>query len=112
MVYFMLFRGRNRDLDFWFPSERVKTEILEKNITYSLPLCQLNCFGLDTASMKTTVLSCEVTFSESEVKSEPKTYLLEKKTENSLIFLTFEVSEEKSVLKGLSSESITCNCSD
>ena len=65
-----LFGGRNIACSY-FPSERVKDNILKKELKYSeFALCQKRALGLSEISVDSLVMISDVLFSESKIRGE------------------------------------------
>jgi hypothetical protein len=71
------FQDRTSLLTSWLPANRVKTMIIE--IPWqndSTQMCLLRCIKTNEADLKTAIDAGDVLFDESQVKSEPKTYVV------------------------------------
>jgi hypothetical protein len=107
MVYFMLFRNRERNLAGWLPKERIMAQIKENPITMTpQAICALNCLGLSESALKEKISAGTINFSRSEVRNEPcPVYFIEIRD----IFLNVEVCEKSSQLLNLNSDK-SCDC--
>ncbi len=107
-IYFLLIRGRS--FDFWMPSERVKTEIIErKPVITEKAICQLACLNLNKDSIASIIKKSEVNFDKSSVREKPcKQYLLEINEEK--IAMNFSLCDTIVVLNTITKEGQECEC--
>lgn len=79
VVWFMLFRNRDRDLDAWLPKERVLQELVSNPLTYSqVGQCFMNCHGITDSAIVQLLREGEVNFGASKPREEPcKVYAVE-----------------------------------
>ena len=107
-IYFLLIRGRS--FDFWMPSERVKTEIIErKPVITEKAICQLACLNLNKDSIASIIKKSEVNFDKSKVREKPcKLYLLE--INGDKIKMDFSLCDTVVVLNSISRVGQECDC--
>ena len=107
-IYFLLIRGRS--FDFWMPSERVKTEIIErKPVITEKAISQLACLNLNKDSIDSIIKKSEVNFDKSKVREKPcKLYLLE--INGDKIKMDFSLCDTVVVLNSISRVGQECDC--
>ncbi len=109
IVYFSLIKGQNRNFTFWFPSDRIKEEVLvtKKEFSDSF-LCGLSCLQSDTSKQNLSVLieAYEIDFSKSLPRESPRTYLFINTTNQS----SFKVKIHSDYAHFLAFDSKNCNC--
>ena len=70
MVYFVLFRGRNRS--YWFPENRVKEQLMKGNLLFSEhALCRMKCRAISEAEIRDILKNGSVNFRESHPHDAP-----------------------------------------
>lgn len=67
-VYFMLFRGQDRD--YWLPGNRVKDQVKNSKVIFSdYALCIMKCRNISEADVQHILLNGDVNFSESDIRN-------------------------------------------
>jgi hypothetical protein len=107
LVYFMLFRNRDRNLAGWLPKERIMAQIKDNPMTVTpKAACIMSCFGIEESELKETISKGNVNLSESEARKQPcPVYLINSEDLNFKV----EVCEKASVVIDIVTEK-SCDC--
>lgn len=110
----LFFKGRLSTFTSWLPGNRV-LELLRKSEAEYTPqaLCQLECLGLDTADVRTVKNQGNVRFKLSEVREDPKTYVVDKTLDAHKVRMTFTAADSVATLIAVNrpEELVDCPCS-
>lgn len=111
LVYFTLFKDRERAKSTWLPNERVLNAI-QKGLdnTDDSFLCKLSCCEMPLPDFEEKLAASIVNFDKSSQRTSPATYLLE--VEKSKIKFEFSLESDVAKLLGIYPcfESKTCDC--
>lgn len=115
MVYFVLFKGRNRG--YWLPENRVKEQLMKGNLVFTEHAkCRMTCRGISEEEVKEILKNGSVNFSESHPHDTPcPSYALEgtmaDKQNVRIVFSSCDTTTTKVVTTiDLGSKQDTCNC--
>ncbi len=99
LLVMLFFRERVSLLTAWMPNERVllRLQLTDAQIAPQA-LCQLNCLQLDTAEVRRTRESGKVKFAESDTRSEPKVYRLDRRIGEHLVRMSFAADDSSNTL--------------
>ena len=101
---------RDRKLDYWTPSEMIKSRLAEKPfLTTKKSACQMNCLGLYPTFIMLKVKEAEIDFTKSDKHSIPcKTYLLQHKGTS----MWFKICPYDVTLVDLIQSNKPCDCEE
>lgn len=115
ILVFFFFGDRAELLTAWMPNERVMKRLREtKLIIPDSVNCRLNCFQLDSASVRSLFEEGNVRFGRSETQSEPKVYRVDFEQHSPPLRMTFVCDDSTSALSGIISLKgvMPCECVD
>jgi len=70
MVYFVLFRGRDRS--YWFPENRVKEKLMKGNLVFTEHAqCRMKCRAISEEEVREILKNGNINFSESHPHDTP-----------------------------------------
>ena len=99
---------RDKKIDFWTPSEMIKSRLAEKPfLTTSHSACQMKCLKLYPAFVMMKVKDAKIEFKPGEQISEQcKTY----KMEHNGTFMIFKICPNDATLEDIHLAKDSCNC--
>jgi hypothetical protein len=112
LVYFMLFRGRDRDIMAWLPGERVIAKVKENTLTTTpYSLCRMECFGVTLDEIQERTTGAKVAFGRSETSKPCPKYLIEINQIDFAGEVYIEVCDTISILQEITViNKENCNC--
>lgn len=109
----LFFKGRLSSFTSWLPGNRV-LELLRLSEAEYTPeaLCQLECFGLDTADVSRIITDGRVKFSLSSTRVEPKKYVVDEEIDEQNVRVIFTSADSVATLISvdLPEELTDCPC--
>jgi hypothetical protein len=115
MVYFVLFRGRNRG--YWLPENRVKEQLMKGNLVFTYHAqCRMKCRAISEEEVREILKNGSVNFSESHPHDSPcPSYALDGTTSDKqnvrIVFASCDTLTTKVVTAiDLGLEKDTCQC--
>jgi|SRR5690554_2421924 len=112
-LVYVYFNERLNILTDWLPGNRVLTVLQRSEPLFTeQALCQLACFDLDTADVRTVKNDGNVRFKFSETRVEPKQYVVDSKLNNEKVRMTFSIADSLATLVNvaLPEKVVLCNC--
>jgi hypothetical protein len=111
LVYFTLFKDRERTKSTWMPNERVLNSLVKGLDLESENFnCILSCCEMSTQEFKDLIETAKVNFDKSTPRTEPALYLVEAKNNN----IKFEFSLKNDISKLIAVypcfDKQTCDC--
>ena len=113
VLVFFFFNERLHILTDWLPGNRVLKELqMSEPLFAEKALCQLACFKLDTADVRTAKINGNVRFKLSETRVDPKQYVVDSNLNNEKVRMTFSISDSLATLVNvaLPERVVVCNC--
>lgn len=112
-LVFVFFNDRLNILTDWLPGKRVLKELqMSEPLFTEQALCQLTCFHLDTADVRTVKTNGNVRFKLSETRADPKQYVVDSKLDNEKVRMTFSIADSLATLVNvaLPEKVVVCDC--